>query len=38
MRLCVIGAPYYFVLGGKHHHLSVARCQGVESKKERRWC
>ena len=36
MRLYVIGAPY-FVLGG-NHHLSVARCQGVEFKKERRWC
>jgi hypothetical protein len=36
MRLYVIGAPY-FVLGG-NHHLGVSRCQGVESKKERRWC
>ena len=37
MRLYMIGVAYYFVLGG-NHHLSVARCQGAESKKERRWC
>ena len=39
MRLYVIGVAYssYFVLGG-NHRLSVARCQGAESKKEGRWC
>ena len=39
MTLYVIGEAYssYFVLGG-NHRLSVARCQGAESKKEGRWC
>ena len=35
MRLYMMGVAYYFVLGG-NHRLSVARCQGVESKKEGR--
>ncbi len=35
MRLYMIGVAhsYYFVLGG-NHRLSVARCQGVESKEK----